>query len=317
MKVNKPEDPAARTIEFGVEIETMIPLTSNVTVGAYHGGHRVRGGTAPNGEFIPCPTFAGFYWKAERDGSIMVEDGYAPCEFVSPILYGDAGLAALRDFIRFANRIGAKVNKSCGCHITVGIKSVIGTADAKSVASFVRKLAQMANQNRWAIYAQTGTDRHTNHYCHLLHNECEQYLNAMLAAPDGGLPYLASRCGRGMVNFQKAFQGESSAVEFRAFAGTLNEGKVLHHLATALGLCRKAHVYAAKTKLQKGRKNKSTNALDAVRRLWRILGWSCSTGTVEVALGLFGALHAEFGTYRKVAAEMAAKFEERFPAANL
>jgi hypothetical protein len=49
------------------------------------------------------------------------------------------------------------VNASCGCHITIGIKSVIGTSDAAATAEFVRKLAHIAHHNAWAIYAQTGT----------------------------------------------------------------------------------------------------------------------------------------------------------------
>ena len=41
-----------------------------------------------------------------------------------------------------------------------------------------------------------------------------------------------------MVNFQKLFS--HGVIEFRVFAGTLNRHKLLHHLATVLGLCRRA-----------------------------------------------------------------------------
>ncbi len=51
--------------------------------------------------------------------------------------------------------------------------------------------------------------------------------------------------------------------------------------------------------------------------MWRLLGWVDSVPGRDCALGLFGPLHDEFGAYRKVALEMADKFEERFPAANL
>ena len=47
-----------------------------------------------------------------------------------------------------------------------------------------------------------------------------------------------------MVNFQKIFRhgptGYAGAIEFRVFAGTVSLNKILHHLATVLGLCRRA-----------------------------------------------------------------------------
>ena len=199
--------------------------------------------TALDGSRVTAPVFGGHYWKAERDGSIQVESGFAPCEFVSPILHGEAGIQALREFVRFARAIGAKVNASCGLHVTVGVPSVIGTAETPQVAAFVRKLVHFAKQNAWAIYAQTGTDRHLNHYAHQLADGVAGNLAKMCRAGSATqASILAEDCGRGMVNLRKAFAGANGAIEFRAFAGTLNEFKVLHHVATALGLMRRAAV---------------------------------------------------------------------------
>lgn len=115
------------------------------------------------------------------------------------------------------------------------------------------------------------------------------------------------------MNLRKAFNGERGAIEFRAFAGTLNEFKVLHHVATALGLMRRAAVARVVGGFQKSpKKNRARTAVEALRRLWRVLGWCDATECQPVALGLFGSLHAEFGQYRKVALEMAEKFETRF-----
>src|SRR4051794_33845821 len=106
----KIQDNAAANIEFGVELETMIPLTSAVNVGGYHHGLGVmRGKSATTGEMLAAPSFNGNYWKAERDGSIQVEPGFIACEFVSPILKGVEGLLALRGMIAFINGIGGKV----------------------------------------------------------------------------------------------------------------------------------------------------------------------------------------------------------------
>ncbi len=62
--------------------------------------------------------------------------------------------------------MGGKVNESCGCHITVGLRSVLGTADPSVVKEFVRKLARHAHEHQWAVYTQTGTNRHQIGFAH-------------------------------------------------------------------------------------------------------------------------------------------------------
>jgi hypothetical protein len=323
MKVNKPADEKARTIRFGIEIETIIPVASGVSVGGYHSGRPVHFGVdATTGQRIEAPKYFGSAWRADLDGSIAVEPGYIACEFVSPILENDEGLAKLREFIKFANRIGAKVNRSCGLHVTVGIKSVIGeAADNQAIANFVRKLAHIGQHNAWAIYAQTGTDRHTNHYAHQLRAETEALVLQMTETSDiTRLSTLSAQCGRGMINFTKAFRPGCNAIEFRAFAGTLNEGKVLHHLATALGIMRRAHVCQTFGRFDRKttkKHSKVKTASEALRKMWRTLGWVDSTPGRDVALGLFDGLHTDFEKLRQVAIEMAEKFEQRFPNANL
>ena len=324
--VTKPQDLAAAEICFGVEIETMIPVTAGITVGAYHRGTTVTQGRDEAGLLHTAPVLAPRdrvdvgTWHADRDGSIRCDEGYMPCEFVSPILRGEAGLENLCAMIEFIQRVGGKVNASCGLHITVGIKSVIGSSDTAAVKEFVRKIGHVANQNAWAIYAQTGTGRHTNGYSASLAPECAEHLRRIAcdATPMSDLTNYAAACGRGMVNLQKAFMTDRGAIEFRAFAGTLNREKVLHHLATVLGLVRRAAVSQVLGAFKKSsKKNRASTAPQALRRMWRILGWCDATECQHLALGLFGMLHAEFGAYRKAALEMAEQFEARFPAANL
>jgi hypothetical protein len=59
MKVKKLQDTAAQAIRFGVEIETMIPLSAQVDVGGYHSGAPVVGGYTAGGEYVQAPTFDG------------------------------------------------------------------------------------------------------------------------------------------------------------------------------------------------------------------------------------------------------------------
>lgn len=322
MKTAKmPADFLAENIEFGVELETIVPVSAGIRRGGYHSGTPVLTGMV-NGQPVEAPlTRGGSHWRADSDASIRVEPGYMAVEFVSPILKGVDGLNTLLSFVRFLNTIGAKVNDSCGCHITIGIRSLmpgqpVQTAD---IAKFIRRLARFANNHRWAIYAQTGTGRHLNSYSHPITAESKEHFEKMLETTDGQeLVNLCNMTGRGMVNFRKAFKPGSEAVEFRAFAGTLSESKLLHHIATSFGLCRK--VVASKEVPPFFRSEKIVrlaNATAAVERLWKVMGWSRKTPTHPCALGLFGRLHTDFNQYRKAALEMAAKFETRFPNANL
>ncbi len=319
-KLTKPEDVQAAELEWGIELETFVPQNCGVAIGDYHHGHPVTSGVDANSQMVQAPVFNRTHWRAERDGSIRADSGYLPCEFVSPVLRGEEGVAKLREFIRFLHKVGAKVNDSCGCHVTVGLKALLGSTDPATVAHFVRKLAVIANHNAWALYGQTGSGRHVNNvYAQRLSGEVEQLTREMERTTDTfRLTNLANQCGRGMVNFRKAFLGERAAIEFRVFAGTTNEAKIMHHVATALGLMRRAHltqVFGAFKKSAK--KHKAATAVEALRRMWRVLGWVDSVPGRDVALGLFGALHVEFGSYRNTALEMSKKFEERFPAANL
>ena len=232
------------------------------------------------------------------------------------MLSGSEGVAHLVEFVAWANAVGAKVNASCGCHITVGVKSIIGTDDPQAMSEFARKLAHIARWHAMSLYGQTGAGRHLNHYSHTLGEEVGKLVRRMEKTGDVNRKAIAAgNCGRGMVNFRKLFT--RGVIEFRVFAGTLNRDKLLHHLATVLGLCRRAAEVQclggfSKNKAQAKR---TATASQALRFLWDYLGW---TGCKRpAALGLFGPLHAEFMTYRRAAERMCERFDARFPHANL
>jgi len=313
----KTQDLKATQIRFGIELETAIPANCGIIVGSYHGGRPVTGAIAPGGYAnLPAPTFNTAPWKAERDGSIRYGAGEQPCEFVSPILHGDDGVARLCDFVGWMNQIGARVNDSCGCHVTVSVDSVIGTNDIQARADFARKLAHIAQWHARAIYGQTGTGRHLNHYSHTFASDVATLVKRMQNASDvHAKNQAATACGRGMINFRKLMS--HGLVEFRAFAGTVNLAKVQHHVGTALGLCRRAHEVQClgafrKNKLQQAR---TRSAEDAVKFLWDYLGWTGSKR--PAALGLFGRLHADFATHSREALRLCRQFDARYPDANL
>ena len=134
----KQQDTEAKGIRFGIELETKIPRTSGIAVGGYHSGYPVRSANALSGQQLSAPTFNGATWRADRDGSITCDAGETACEFVSPILHGEVGVENLCQFVEWMLAVGAKADASCGCHITVGIESVIGTSESGKVSEFVR-----------------------------------------------------------------------------------------------------------------------------------------------------------------------------------
>lgn len=333
----KPVDVLASAVRFGIEIETSIPVASNVSIGQYHRGIAVQfGRRASDGAMTEAPRFCqtdvngdtrdgGVCWSAERDGSITHGSGRMACEFVSPVLRGASGVQNVIDFVAWLNGIDAHVNDSCGVHVTVSVDSILercgGTPPTPATlqqmrADFAQKLAHIAQWHSRAIYGQTGTGRHENNYSRQFHSTVAIHARAMARNPDlSAKTAAANACGRGMVNFNKLFS--HGVVEFRAFAGTLNIHKILHHIATAIGLCRRAHevkLLGAFTK-NKVQRRRTATATDALLFMHEYLGWRGSKR--PYALGLFGPLHTQFRSYRKTALQMCAKFDARYPTANL
>ena len=311
----KPQDSKAGAIQFGVELETFIPADCGISVGGYHRGLPVSLGNSLYGSQIAAPSFNGSYWKAERDGSIRPDPAHNPCEFVSPILHGEEGVAKLGEFVNFIRSIGAKVNASCGCHITVSVDSIIGSSDVQARVEYGRKITHVARWHARAIYGQTGTGRHLIHFSHPLSEEVGSLVKRMVKLPPGRKSALAHECGRGMINLRKL--PEHGLIEFRAFAGTVNLLKVQHHLATVLGLCRRAHEVKVlggfkKNKLQEKR---TATAEEAVKFLWDYLGWTGSSR--PVALGLIGELHSNNAAMREEAMRLCRKFDAAYPSAPL
>ena len=95
----------ANQIAFGIEFETTLPSSDATPIGPYHAGYQVS--WLPEG------------WRAEHDSSIRTTEGRKPCEFVSPKLRGPEGLAQVEQALGAINARGAKVNETCGLHITV------------------------------------------------------------------------------------------------------------------------------------------------------------------------------------------------------
>jgi hypothetical protein len=194
----------ANEIAFGIEFETTLPNSDTTPIGPYHGGYQVP--WLPDG------------WRAERDSSIRPETmDRKGCEFVSPKLRGIEGLKQVEEAIDAINARGARVNASCGLHVTIE-----WNGDAAALA---RLISLVGNHER-AIFASTGTRRRERT---TYTKQIKQY---------GDKDRAKNRCEADryhLLNLTHLARGKNR-IEFRAFAGTLNKTKVLGYLMMCLGL---------------------------------------------------------------------------------
>lgn len=191
-------------IDFGIEFETTLPNTDRTPIGPYHRGYQVA--WLPEG------------WKAETDTSIRPSFRHRKgCEFVSPKLRGYAGLQEVEAAIDAINARNARVNRSCGLHITI-----TWNGDAAALA----RLISLVGNHELAIFASTGTRRREET---IYSKKIKQYGNKDRAK---------QRCEEDryhLLNLTHLARGRNR-IEFRAFAGTLNKTKVAGYLMLCLGL---------------------------------------------------------------------------------
>ena len=193
----------ANDIAFGIEIETTLPAHDTTPVGGYHNGLPVA--------WLPAG------WKAERDGSIRTAPGRKCCEFVSPILRGYEGLRNVETAVDAINAHNAKVNETCGLHVTV-----TWNGDAAALA---RLISLVGNHER-AIFASTGTKRR------------ERTVYSKRIKTYGNKDIAKQRCESDryhLLNLTHLARGKAR-IEFRAFAATLNKTKLIGYIQMVLGL---------------------------------------------------------------------------------
>lgn len=193
----------ANEISFGIEFETTLPASDNTPIGAYHHGVQVP--------WLPLG------WKAESDSSIAAAHGRKGCEFVSPKLRGPEGLEQIEEAIEAIHSRGAKVNPSCGLHVTIEWRG--------DAAALARLISLVGNHER-AIFASTGTRRR------------EQTIYTKKIKSYGNAEDAKRRCEADryhLLNLTHLARGHHR-IEFRAFAGSLNKTKVAGYLLMCLGL---------------------------------------------------------------------------------
>jgi len=254
---------------FGVEIETIIPVSSLTangwTVGAYHVGANI-------------PNSSG--WKTMRDGSIHPDDyTFTGVEVVSPVLSGAAGIASVDAMVARLHTMGAKVNASCGLHVHIGFDG-----SAQQLA----KLISLVSFHEKALYASTGTkSRESNTYCASI---------KLAYKPFEKMRSMAElRAGRSSryhaLNLQNLVDGSRPTVEFRVFAGTLNATKIKAYIQICLALVQKAVSNSSKKSPWDRNVNTSRPVgTAALLAFFAAIGWRKYYGTAIEQYSTFGML---------------------------
>jgi len=183
-------------------------------------------------------------WVTERDGSLSHSSGRT-AEVVSPILHGRDGLAHAGRVMRAISRAGGKVNRTCGTHLTMGVKDVsarfrrMGTNAQAKVAMLVVEIYDYFNM---AFQSLVSESRRNNSYCYRPFGNGEQdFQNRGLKdlqtfGQSSKATYAENlrrvQHQRGQVNLNKF--ASTGIIEFRMHNGTLNPKKIttwalLHH----------------------------------------------------------------------------------------
>jgi len=172
-------------------------------------------------------------WKLVSDASVRAEGGGMAMELVSPILRGDAGMAALRLACEVLTRIGCKVNKTCGLHVHVGAREMSVIA--------MRRLAILYSDFEGVLDSVMPTSRRANANMYL------QSLRRLNKATIGTAPdvrAIAAQINNGSryakLNFTAHWK--HGTVEFRHHAGTISADKACNWVVACLRMVRAAEL---------------------------------------------------------------------------
>lgn len=238
----------ANQITFGCEFEVVFPIATAPACGGYHNGIQIA--DLPVG------------WNAQRDGSITCGRGLTGVEVVSPILCGADGFRQIQQVCEWLELKGARVNKSTGFHVHVGVDRT----DAKGL----KRLVASVSNHEAGVYAATGTkSREHGRWCGSTRNS-----SAAAAVHAGNVPQSCNRYE--LLNLLPLLSGTRQAVEFRAFSGTTNATKALGFIRLCIGLVEKATTEKVGRRFARAYPKAMTNGEKAAARLMSYLGWDGS-----------------------------------------
>ena len=229
MKFNsqrKDETMKANEIKFGVEVETHVKETNSICnqIGSYRRPLQVS--WLPEGWKVGTDSSIAAY-NSQGEACMPYQLGRKDAEFVSPILVGEEGLKEAYDSIKDIRDCdwNAKVNKSCGVHVTITFPSDDAAALARLICFFAH--------HEEGLYATTGTKSRKN-------GRWAKSLNRSAAhASPKEKTKTAERFAKGdryhALNLNHLAEG-SNRVEFRLFSGSLSPEKIIAWIRLVLAI---------------------------------------------------------------------------------
>jgi len=211
-------------LDFGIEIECLVPGRADGSFPSYELVRRVASGTAAAIEAagVGC-FFAGYNhqrpstWKIVTDSSVHAPTGYVGLEIVSPPL-SDDGLSQVETVCRTLIALGAKVNRSCGLHVHIGARAL--------TINTLKKLACLYHDYEDAIDALMPPSRRrsNNTYCAALKGRTNVENLAQARYPQDIASSIAG--GGRYVKLNYVAFGRHGTVEFRQHSGTVDPVKI-------------------------------------------------------------------------------------------
>lgn len=217
---------APEEFTFGIEIECALPMDAirehGLRPGGYHSG-------ATQTAFERAGLSG---WNIQRDSSLRFNQRnmYA-IEVTSPVMRGADGVEQTLKMTALLKSWGAKVNASCGLHVTVG------HAKFNHHSTLCQLILSMYRFSDAMVAVGASFGRRTRTYSTSL---VHKYGVNVDRKTDGDVQFVSrfSRERYQSLNLCNAMHGKR--VEFRLFAGTLNTNRMLAAIWSSLGMCQYA-----------------------------------------------------------------------------
>jgi hypothetical protein len=168
------------------------------------------------------------WWKLVTDGSL--NDYRTGCELVSPVLRGAAGIAEMRKVCQVVEQAGARIRRSCGFHVHIGM--------ADQPVTTWRNLLRLYGHFEGSVDSFTSRSRRGtgNVYCKSTRNALrmnEVAVNSAETVESLARAYApdSSNYSRGVDRFFKVNMASfwrHGTVEFRQHQGTVDADKAEH-----------------------------------------------------------------------------------------
>ena len=238
-------------MSFGVEIECYDVEGHQNQVGSYFNSDPDRY-VFPS--FLPPFVKKGIenHWIVKSDGSLESMD--CGREFISPVLYGSEGINNVCEVLDVLKRKGFVVDSSCGIHIHVGLKGIVGNNKVDDQVSFLSRLVKSMFNYQGSFLGSCGkVRRDRNRFSRPLRfNEDLLSLVNDISSKSKGSKSINdfSRVVRSSEKYRclnisklknsSCGKNPSSSIEFRYPEGSLNKESFLLHLVQIMWIVRQS-----------------------------------------------------------------------------